>query len=70
MKRKLGAVKAIEKELIGLYKKPPDISRIINIEMEFEVECNTKLNVLEKFLNNHVKEVRNLQRVILLTETL
>ena len=24
--------------------------------MEFEVECNTKLNILEKFLKNHVKE--------------
>ena len=24
--------------------------------MEFEVRCNTKLNILEKCLNNHVKE--------------
>ena len=56
IKRKLGAVKTIEKELIDLYKEPLDISRIINEGMEFEVECNTKLNILEKFLNNHVKE--------------
>ena len=56
IRRKLGAVKTIEKELIDLYKEPLDISRIINEGMEFEVECNTKLNILEKFLNNHVKE--------------
>ena len=56
IKRKLGAVKAIEKELIDLYREPLDISRIINEGMGFEVECNTELNILEKFLNNHVKE--------------
>ena len=56
IKRKLGAVKTIEKELIDLYKEPLDISRIINEGMEFEVECNTKLIILEKFLNNQVKE--------------
>ena len=39
-----------------LYEEPLDISRIINEGMEFEVECNTKLNILEKFLKNHVKE--------------
>ena len=58
IKRKLGAVKTIEKELIDLYEEPLDISRIINEGMEFEVECNTKLNILEKFLKNHVKEDR------------
>ena len=56
IKRKLGAVKTIEKELIDLYKEPLDISRIINEGMEFEVECNTKLIILEKILNNQVKE--------------
>ena len=47
IKRKFGAVKTIEKELIDLYKAPLDISRIINEGKEFEVECNTKLNILE-----------------------
>ena len=70
IKRKLGAIKMIEKELINLYKEPLDISRTINERMEFEVECNTKLNILEKFSNNHIKEVRDLQRVILLIEAL
>ena len=46
----------IEKKLIDLYKEPLNISRIINEGVEFEVECNTKLNILEKLLNNHVKE--------------
>ena len=56
IKRNLGAVRTIEKEIIDLYKEPLDISRIINEGMEFEVECNTKLNILETFLNIHVKE--------------
>ena len=47
IKRKFGAVKTNEKELIDLYKAPLDISRIINEGKEFEVECNTKLNILE-----------------------
>ena len=47
IKKKIGAVKTIEKELIDLYKAPLDISRIINEGKEFEVECNTKLNILE-----------------------
>ena len=46
----------LKKKLIDLYKEPLDISRIINKGMELEVECNTKLNILEKFLHNHVKE--------------
>ena len=62
IKRKLGAVKTIEKELIDLYKEPLDISIIINEGMEFDVECNTKLNILEKLLNNHVKEDKKLTK--------
>ena len=55
-KIKLGTVKTIEKELTDLYKEPLDISRIVNEGMEFEVECNNKLNIIEKFFKNHVKE--------------
>ena len=55
-------MKTIEKELIDLYKEPIDISRIISEGMEFEEECTTKLKILEKFLNNHLKEDQKLTK--------
>ena len=69
VKKKLGAVKAIEKELIDLYKEPLDISRLINEWMEFEVQCNTKLNILGKFLNNYLKEDNKPTKVFYIQRT-
>ena len=56
IKRKFNTVKTIEKELLDLHNESQDIATLINEGMDFEVECTTKLNMLEKFLNNHAKE--------------
>ena len=41
-----------------IYAEPNDIANITNEGMDFEIETNTRLSMLENFLSQHVKDTK------------
>ena len=46
-------MKTLEDEIVDPETNTEDIEQIINEGTEFEIYCKTKLNILNKFLNNN-----------------
>ena len=53
LKRKTTAIKTLEEEIIELETNTENMGQITKEGRRFEINCKTKLNVLNKFLGKH-----------------